>query len=50
MPNSVKIQDVAASAGVSTATVSYVMNGKAEGLGITLATRERVLEAIRQTG
>ena len=50
MPNSVKIRDVAASAGVSIATVSYVMNGKAEGLGITLATRERVLEAIRQTG
>jgi hypothetical protein len=27
--------------GVSIATASYVMNGKAEGLGITLATRER---------
>ena len=50
MANSVKIQDVAASAGVSTATVSYVMNGKAEGLGITPATRQRVLEAIQKTG
>ena len=50
MANSVKISDIASSAGVSTATVSYVINGKAEGLGITPVTRERVLEAIRQTG
>ena len=50
MANSVKMRDVAASAGVSIATVSYVMNGKAEGLGITPVTRQRVLEAIRRTG
>lgn len=43
------IKDVAREAGVSTATVSYVLNEKKRSL-ISASTREHVLEAIRRTG
>jgi LacI family transcriptional regulator len=43
----VTVKDVARAAGVSTATVSRVLN---ENPGIAAATRTRVLEAIRDTG
>lgn len=43
--------DVARQAGVSRATVSYVINGKANGrVPISPETRERVLQAIRDLG
>jgi hypothetical protein len=41
---------VAAVAGVSTATVSAVVNGRASQYGICRATQEKVLAAIRQMG
>lgn len=44
------IKDVAERAGVSTATVSYVINGKAESRGIAPATRQRVMDAVAQLG
>ena len=43
-------RDVAAAAGVSTATVSAVVNGRAAQYGICRATQERVKGAIRQMG
>ncbi|GIF22853.1 LacI family transcriptional regulator [Paractinoplanes tereljensis] len=44
-------QDIARMTGVSQATVSLVLNGRAEGdVRIAPETRERVLEAIRSTG
>jgi LacI family transcriptional regulator len=43
--------DVARVAGVSRATVSYVINGLADGrVSISIETRQRVLDAIRQLG
>jgi DNA-binding LacI/PurR family transcriptional regulator len=42
------IKDVAKAAGVSIATVSYVLNNKDE--GITENTRQQVLEAVRRVG
>lgn len=41
------IQDVARRAGVSKATVSYVLNGRETSVRITEATRERVYAAVR---
>lgn len=43
----IRIKDVAEAAGVSTATVSYVLSGKRT---VTAPTRERVLEAIGALG
>jgi len=43
----VRIKDVAEAAGVSTATVSYVLSGKRT---VTAPTRERVIEAIESLG
>lgn len=48
MSQSVTIKDVARLAGVSTASVSYFLNGKRNKLG--LATQQRIGDAIRQTG
>jgi len=42
--------DVAAEAGVSRATVSVVLNGRAGQIGIALATRERVQAAAQRLG
>ena len=43
--------DVAKLAGVSRATVSYVLNGQTEGrVPISEETRQRVLEAIEELG
>ncbi|MFB9831183.1 LacI family DNA-binding transcriptional regulator [Actinoallomurus acaciae] len=42
--------DIARVAGVSQATVSLVLNERAEPSGITAATRQRVAQAIRQLG
>jgi LacI family transcriptional regulator len=43
--------DVARVAGVSRATVSYIINGLADGrVSISIGTRQRVLDAIRQLG
>ena len=50
MDNSATIKDVAFIADVSKATVSYVVNGKAEKMKISPATQARVLAAVRQTG
>ena len=50
MGNSVTLKTVAGAAGVSEATVSYVLNGRAEKVGIPPATRDRVLEAARRVG
>ena len=50
MGNSVTLRDVATAAGVSEATVSYVVNGRAEKVGIPAATRARVLEVARRVG
>ena len=41
---------MAAAAGVSTATVSAVVNGRAERYGICRTTQEKVKTAIRQMG
>lgn len=41
------IEDVAAQAGVSKGTVSFVLNGRA---GVASATRQRVLDAVRELG
>jgi DNA-binding LacI/PurR family transcriptional regulator len=43
-------RDVAAAAGVSRATVSYVLNGSDAKHGITPATRDRVLEVAERLG
>jgi len=50
MGNSVTLKTVAGAAGVSEATVSYVLNGRAEKVGIPPATRDRVLEEARRVG
>ena len=42
------LREVAEHAGVSTATVSLVVNGKADGAGITQATQESVHRSIRE--
>src|SRR5690242_18159222 len=42
------IHDVARQAGVSKATVSYVLNGRETSVRITEATRERVFAAVRE--
>ncbi|MCA9437012.1 MAG: LacI family DNA-binding transcriptional regulator, partial [Candidatus Omnitrophica bacterium] len=42
------LREVAEHAGVSTATVSLVVNGKADGAGITQATQEVVHRSIRE--
>ncbi len=47
LKSAVTLQDVAKCAGVSKMTVSNVVNGKS---GMSAATRQRVLEAIEQTG
>lgn len=46
----ISMNEVANKAGVSRATVSYVLNGRAEELRIPLATRERVLEVANTHG
>jgi LacI family transcriptional regulator len=46
----VTIADVARAAHVSTATVSLVVNGQANSLRISQATRQTVLEAVRRLG
>ena len=46
----VTMGDVAARAGVSQATVSFVLNGTADRLKISPQTRERVLEVVRELG
>ncbi|MEI6787985.1 MAG: LacI family DNA-binding transcriptional regulator, partial [bacterium] len=46
----VRQRDVAAATGVSTATVSAVVNGRAAQYGICRATQEKVQAAIRQMG
>ena len=43
-----RLRDVAAAAGVSMATVSAVVNGRAEQYGIAPATRRRIEDLIRQ--
>jgi LacI family transcriptional regulator len=43
------VADIARSLGVSIATVSYVLSGR-QGVNISQATRDRVLEAARQLG
>ena len=45
-----RLRDVAAAVGVSNATVSAVVNGRAEQYGICRATREKVQAAVRQLG
>lgn len=50
MGNSTTIKDVAAAAGVSEATVSYVVNGKAAKVGIPAGTQAQVLEVARRLG
>ncbi|MEI6788466.1 MAG: LacI family DNA-binding transcriptional regulator [bacterium] len=45
-----RLRDVAAAAGVSNATVSAVVNGRAEQYGICRATQEKVQAAVRQLG
>lgn len=45
----VSMRDVAARAGVSLSTVSFIMNEKTN-LGISDATRERVIQAVRDLG
>ncbi|UPG90515.1 LacI family DNA-binding transcriptional regulator [Luteibacter aegosomaticola] len=47
MPSRIGINDIAAAAGVSTATVDRVLNGRP---GVSAATRKRVLDASRQLG
>jgi DNA-binding LacI/PurR family transcriptional regulator len=44
------MQDIADAAGVSRPTVSYVLNGRREGVFVGEETRERVLEAARALG
>lgn len=46
----VTMNDVAAHAGVSQTTVSYVLNGRTMGVNIPGGTREQVLEAARTLG
>jgi LacI family transcriptional regulator len=46
----VRIRDVAAAAGVSKTTVSLIVNGRADQVGISLATRQRVTDVVRQMG
>jgi LacI family transcriptional regulator len=48
MPVAATIRDVAAKAGVSKATVSYVLNGRAAVMRIPEETRQRILEAARE--
>ncbi|MFD1538534.1 LacI family DNA-binding transcriptional regulator [Nonomuraea guangzhouensis] len=43
-------RDIARAAGISQATVSIVLNGRADEYGIATATREKVREAMRQLG
>jgi hypothetical protein len=45
-----RLRDVAAAAGVSNATVSAVVNGRAEQYGICRATQAKVQAAVRQLG
>ena len=46
----VKMSDVAARAGVSQATVSFVLGGRADSLKISNQTRQRVLEVASELG
>jgi hypothetical protein len=46
----VRIRDVAAAAGVSRTTVSLIVNGRADQVGISLATRQRVSALVSQMG
>ena len=41
---------MAAAAGVSKTTVSLIVNGRADQVGISLATRQRVTSLVRQMG
>ncbi len=51
LPEAPTTKDVAKLAGVSAATVSYVLNGRRDGAGtISEATRKRVLDAMTQLG
>ena len=45
-----RLRDVATAAGVSSATVSAVVNGRAEQYGICPATQEKVRAIVRQMG
>ena len=47
---SVTMREVAARAGVSKATVSYVLNGREVAMRIPDETRERILSAVRELG
>lgn len=47
---SVTMRDVAQRAGVSKATVSYVLNGRETSMRITDETRTRILDAVRELG
>ena len=49
-PLSVTMRDVAERAGVSKATVSYVLNGREAAMRIPDETRERILCAVRELG
>ncbi len=49
-PDSITMSDIAERAGVSRPTVSIVLNDRSEAIGITSATRERVLAAARELG
>lgn len=50
MQNRPKQSDIAKLAGVSQATVSLVISGRADELGITAETRQRILDAVRKLG
>lgn len=44
------MREVALKAGVSSATVSYVLNGRSDTMRIAVETRERILDAVRELG
>lgn len=46
----VTVKDIAEKVGVSATTVSIVINGKSEERGITRATQEKILSAMRELG
>lgn len=50
MSSPVTMNDIAARAGVSQATVSFVLNNRREGINIPQTTRQRVLDAARDLG
>lgn len=46
----VTVKDVARKAGVSTTTISFVMSNKSSHISISKATREKVLQAVKELG